>query len=42
MAQAFAYILLGTAALAAPLSLFDSAIRARNVWRALMNERLER
>lgn len=39
MAQAAAYILLGIAAIAAPLSLLDSAIRARGAYRALMNER---
>jgi hypothetical protein len=39
MAQALAYIVFGIAAIAAPLSLIDSAIRARRAWRALMNER---
>lgn len=39
MAQALAYIVFGIAAIVAPLSLLDSAIRARSVYRALMNER---
>jgi uncharacterized membrane protein YuzA (DUF378 family) len=39
MAQALAYILLGIAAIAAPLSLLDSAIRARRIYRALIEER---
>jgi hypothetical protein len=39
MAQALVYIVAGIAAIVAPLSLVDSAIRARNIWRALMTER---
>jgi hypothetical protein len=39
MAQSLASIVIVIAAIAAPLCLIDSAIRARSVYRALMNDR---